>query len=133
MSLPFITLSQNNPPEISNLQAMANLANQTIAVTFDLSDSDGDLMTVKVFLSADDGKSHVAHVVSATGDIGSNITSGTGKSVTLTYNNDSLLASAQGNVSAQFKVKVVATDGHAVPMQEIISQVDSLSVYNDML
>jgi len=133
LTLPFIALSQNNPPEISNLQAMANLANQTIAVTFDLSDPDGDMMTLNVYVSADDGKSHVAHVVSATGDIGANIASGTGKSVTITYNNDSLLTSAQGNVLAQFTVKVVATDGHAVPMQEIISQVDSLSVYNDML
>ena len=131
--IPFFTIAQNNPPEISNVQATANLSNQTISVTFDLSDPDGDLMTVNVFLSADDGKSHVAHLVSATGDIGANIAAGTGKAVTLSYNNDSLLASAQGNIQANFSIKVVATDGHSVPMQEIISQVDSLSVYNDML
>lgn len=133
ISLPFLAFSQNNPPVISNLQATANLANQTISVTFDLSDPDGDLMSVDVFVGADGGKSHVARGTSISGDVGVNIGSGTGKSVSITYNNDSLLASAQGNVLAQFTVKVVATDGKTIPMQEIISQVDSLSVYNDML
>lgn len=124
-------LAQNSSPVVTITSTQSDTANHTVTINFDVVDADNDPLEISAFLSIDSGLTHLVPGVSLSGDVGFPITPGSNKSLVLAYNPDSLAAAAQ-NRNAWSTVKVVATDRKTPDINDIISQIDSASVYADM-
>ena len=123
--------AQNNPPSVQINAITVDTINRSITLDFDLEDIDGDLLEVNAFLSADSGKAHVVSGISVSGDVGFPITPGQNKSLVLNYTTSGL-ASVANQSTPWCTVKIVATDRKRPDIAQMISLIDSASVYADM-
>jgi Peptidase family M28/Secretion system C-terminal sorting domain len=110
--------AQNQYPSISNLSLDFNQDSKVLSIQYDLFDAEGEDMEVRFLVSNNNGESFSIPTQNATGDVGSGITSGTGKSIT--WDATGLLPMTGG-----YQVKLVADDGFITDIQSIVDQVDS--------
>ncbi|MFA6228503.1 MAG: Ig-like domain-containing protein [Patescibacteria group bacterium] len=68
-------------PVVSNIDLTQAPGTGLAAITYDLSDNSGASNTVSLLISADGGLTYTVALTTATGDIGSNVTAGAGKSI----------------------------------------------------
>lgn len=117
--------AQNQAPQITNLDVVSDTVNKKIQITFDLSDVESDDVEVSVGLSDDGGETFLASFTNPTGDIGFPVTPGTGKQIEISY--DTGIAFI-GN----YHVRVVADDRIVPDIADIVAQVDSVRMFNDL-
>ncbi len=98
-------MGQNNPPVVSNVTASQPSTCAAVNITYDLADGDGDPCTVWVAISEDGGTTWNVPGLNITGDVGSGITPGTGKSVVWDARLD-----APGLGGSNYRVRVYADD-----------------------
>jgi hypothetical protein len=94
-------------PEVTNVQASQRTdGSMLVDISYDVSDEDGDSVTISVNVSDDDGFTYTVNATSLTGDLGSEITSGIGKSIVWDAGTD-----VPGVSGTEYRVKVIADDG----------------------
>lgn len=121
ISLSIITLgiSQNSEPEVSFQNVVVDQINETVSITFDLTDTDNDPCTVWLKASTDGGEFYETQDnLDITGDIGQNITPGVSKSILWDYSN---ITGSIFNV----QLKINASDEYQYDIQDFVDQVDS--------
>ncbi len=91
------------PPDVTNVLAVQRPGTKLVDVTYDLYSAGGHTMTVRLYLSDDDGATFPIECVTATGHIGSGITSGTGRQIVWDAGTD-----YPGYVGDDYRVKVTA-------------------------
>ena len=117
MFLLFLTVSlwavegdevENQEPVVSNPLAK-QLDYETVLVTYDVEDADGDLMMVSIKVSDDGGKTFgfTAPMEQLSGDVGEGVSSGKGKEIVWTIAVDDFLHAYGEN----FVIRVLADDG----------------------
>jgi len=119
--------AQNAMPVVSNVQTQADTLNNTVTITYDVADADGDPLEVLVRVSNDSGKVFLYSPANLTGDVGFPVQPGTGKQVVWTYQPGDF-AWYQGG----FMVRVVAKDRKPIDIQAIVDQVDSMRLRTDV-
>ena len=94
-------------PQVTNVQASQRTdGSMLVDISYDVSDEDGDAVTISINVSDDDGFTYTVNAASITGDAGSGITSGTGKSIVWDAGTD-----VPGIYGTEYRVKVIADDG----------------------
>src|SRR3989304_641789 len=94
-------------PEVTNVQASQRTdGSMLVDISYGVTDEDGDSVTISVNVSDDDGFTYTVNATSLTGDLGSGITSGTGKSIVWEAGTD-----VPGVSGTEYRVKVIADDG----------------------
>jgi len=114
--------AQNAIPQVENLTVIVDDVNKEITISFDLTDAEDDLSTISLQASVD-GRNYGVDVSSATGDIGNDIATGMGKSITL---------STVGLPAGALRIRVIADDNVEVDIQSIVDQVDSMMLIEHM-
>jgi formylglycine-generating enzyme required for sulfatase activity len=94
------------PPEVTNVVATQRPGARLVDVTYDLYDSDGDAMTVALYLSPDGGQSFPIECVTVSGHVGPGVVSGVGRLIEWDAGAD-----YPGHVGEDYVVKVTADDG----------------------
>lgn len=122
--LHLLAFAQNQPPQISNVQSVRN--GNVITLNFDLFDAEGDACELRFRAGAVGGVKLNLNTANATGDLGQGIAPGLGKSV-------SWDASAYAAIGPNFRIMLIADDGNTVDLQQLVNQVDSARLYNDMV
>lgn len=117
--------SQNQAPEISNLNAWADTSNSQLHVNFDAADLEGDNLEIQLHLSTNTTNYSII-TNNVTGDIGSAIVPGTGKTITWDYN-----SGTYPNI-LNYKIRVTANDNQPTNIQEIVDRVDTNRLYYDL-
>lgn len=117
--------TQNMPPVLSNVSALADTIFHRLTVTFDVSDAENDTLEVLFSASADSGTYYNLNTSEAWGDIGFPVTAGSGKRIYWHYP-DSL----SGMIPA-FVIKLAADD-RAVDIQQVVSRIDSNRLKQDL-
>lgn len=120
--------SQNQRPEVSNVSLEVDTANHAVLFTFDLADAEGDDLEVQLRVSNDEGLTFLNPVDSLEGDVGYPITAGSQKQITWHYNPDSV----SGQASQMFIGKIIADDKFTIDIAEIIAEVDSTRLVEDL-
>lgn len=119
-----VTLAQNQAPQLTNVQVNVPWQANTLTLTYDLSDAEGDAAEVRLLVSNNGGLSYLVNVGTMSGDVGSNITAGTNKQIV--WNFDTI-----SNIYA-YSLRLVADDGQVPDVQSLVDQVDSVRLYNDL-
>jgi hypothetical protein len=114
--------AQNLPPQVHITGVEVDEAAQTVTLTYDLQDPDEDACTVWLDISLDGGETFLAEDGLLTGDIGPDITPGTGKVIVWTWSETPDIYQAI--------LRVVAEDGHVPDIQAMVDQVDSDRLLN---
>jgi len=91
--------AQNTNPVVSNVSF--TIVSTTATVTYDVTDTEDNSFTVYMEVSENSGADWNFNYGSASGDIGLNVTEGTNKTITWTYN---------GSNSGTMKIKILADD-----------------------
>lgn len=117
--------AQNQPPQIANLNVVSDTVNKKIQITFDLSDAENDDVEISVGFSDDGGETFLAAFTNPTGDVGFPVTPGTGKQIEISYDPGITFI---GN----YIVRVVADDRIVPDIADIVAQVDSVRLFNDL-
>ena len=99
-------LHAQKAPVVSNVRAEQREETSLVDITYDVTDPDGDLMTISVQISSDAGLSYTIFPRSLSGDVGEGIASGTGKLIVWDAAQD-----IPGVWSPLFRVRVTADDG----------------------
>ena len=81
--IPVFAFAQNTLPVITVSSTTVDTANHIIAINFNATDIENDMLDIKVFLSADSGKSYVAPIQLISGDFGYPVTPGNNKTVVI--------------------------------------------------
>lgn len=110
--------SQNNPPAITSITALADTIFHELVVTYDVSDSENDEMEILLSASCDGGILYNLNTSNATGDVGFPVSQGAGKVIVWQYPDSVSLK------VVDFKVKLAADD-RALDIGQIISQIDT--------
>ncbi len=93
-------------PEVSNVSFQQQADGSKIAtITYDVSDADGDTLTIALTVSADGGTSWIVPNRSITGDFGSGILSGNGKTIIWDVGQD-----FPGLGNATYQARIIASD-----------------------
>ena len=71
----------NSPPHVSNVRAGQRSGTKLVDIYYDVTDPDGDLLTISVAVSDDGGATFTVPVLTLTGDVGHGITPGGGKHI----------------------------------------------------
>lgn len=125
--------AQNVAPIVSNVNAIADTTNKMVTITYDVNDAENDLMTVHLTVSGDSGTSFVVLLENVSGDVGSGILSGTAKMIQWTYTDTIAWYLSKGtNNLNNLVARVTAVDTHTVNISDLVAQVDSTRMYNDM-
>lgn len=122
--LGFSAMAQNQPPQISNVQSQLN--GNVLSVSFDLSDPEGDACEVRFRAGASGALQLNFNTNNATGDLGTGIAPGTNKTVSWDF-------SAYAAQGPNFRIMLVADDGHTVDLQQLVNQVDSARLYSHLV
>lgn len=96
----------NQAPVVSNVYAHQRSGTKLVDITYDVSDPDGDLLTISVEVSDDGGSTFTVPAYTFTGDVGSNITPGPGKSIVWNAGVDVPEVCGTG-----YRIKITARDG----------------------
>lgn len=92
-------LAQNTNPVVSNV--IFSITGTTVTVTYDVSDAAQSSVTIIMKVSNDCGATWDYNYGAVSGDIGASVSTGTGKTITWTYN---------GGFEENFKMKIIAND-----------------------
>ena len=125
--------AQNQPPEIAITNVAADTVAKTITVTFNATDADNDPLEISAYLSADSGYAHVANILAITGDVGFPVSAGPNLSLTISYTDAALFQASGQNNQGWVGIKLVASDLQPISVDDMLQDIDSASVYNDML
>jgi len=106
LALTSYTAYSANPQVTNVLASQRTDGSMLVDISYDVSDEDGDSVTISVNISDDDGFTYTVNATSLTGDLGSEITSGTGKSIVWDAGTD-----VPGVSGTEYRVKVIADDG----------------------
>lgn len=106
-SASVLAQDENRAPFVSNIHAEQRTGTKLVDITYDVSDSDGDLLTITVSVS-DDGGSTFSIPAAFTGDVGSGIAPGTGKQIVWDAGAD-----VPEVYVANYRIKITARDGQA--------------------
>ena len=107
--------AQNAAPSVTITNVVVDEGASTVSVSYDLADAENDPSTV-LFKASTDGASFTADVSAVSGDVGAGIAPGNGRTITWNYG---ALPDIYGA-----RILVVADDGHAPSIQEMVEQVD---------
>ena len=114
-------VAQNNPPMIQNLTASPDYSNNTITINFELTSGALDEMKTSLLVSKDEGQTFEEITTNVSGDIGFPIMEGS-KQVVWTA----------ADFSFQHLIKVVVEDTQPIDIQELVNQVDTTRLWNDL-
>jgi hypothetical protein len=92
-------------PVVSNVQAVQEEGSFDVTITYDLVDVDSDSLWVHVYLSLDGGATWPVLCTSVTGDVGPDVSPGSGRSIVWRARDD-----VPGVMSATSSIRVVAND-----------------------
>lgn len=101
------------PPEISNVRASQRDGTKLVDIYYDAADADGDLLTVRIEVSDNDGARYSVPAFTLSGDIGEGIEPGTGKHIVWDAGTD-----WDGEYSDLMRVMVFAVDAQGYPGME---------------
>jgi len=107
-----VYFAQNTSPVVSNVSF--NYDGAHVTVTYDVTDAEQSTVTIRMKVSTDGGSSWGYNYGTATGDIGENISTGTGKTITFDFSNN----------NATLKIRIIAYD-------ETAGGTDCGKVYDD--
>lgn len=117
--------AQNQYPEIDNLTVVLDENTQIVTISYDLFDTENELMDIHFLVSNDGGISYTIDTQNATGDVGTSIASGNDKNIS--WDASGLLATNE-----DYQVKLVADDRYPIDIQSIVDQVDSNRIYDNL-
>jgi hypothetical protein len=106
LALTSYTAYSANPQVTNVLASQRTDGSMLVDISYDLSDEDGDSVTISVSVSDDDGLSYDVNATSFIGDTGTEITPGTGKTTVWDAGTD-----LPGVYGTEYRVKVIADDG----------------------
>jgi hypothetical protein len=112
------TLALAAPPEISNVAASQRNGTKLVDITYDAADPDGDLLTIRIEVSDNDGRTYSVPAFALTGDIGEGVAPGAGKHIVWDAGTD-----WDGEYSDLMRVMVFAVDAQGYPGMEWGSEV----------
>lgn len=117
-------IAQNVPPVITNVSCLADTVDDRLIVYYDVADNENDDVDVIFRVSDNAGYTYIYNTANAVGDVGYPTTPGQGKILVWDY-------SGVADIT-QFKVKLVADDRVPISIQDIVDQVDSTRIMNDL-
>lgn len=120
----------NDPPEVTNVLAIVDIGNEFVLFSYDLLDAEQDEIEITLKVSSDSGQTHTVPVDSVEGDIGYPITPGKGKQI-IWYYDPETISFDEESVDG-FIAKIIADDLQEVDIQELVDEVDSLNLRNDL-
>lgn len=97
-------------PVVSNVTAVQRAGTKLVDITYNVADSDGDTLKIRVEISDNAGTLYSVPAFSFTGAVGDTVTPGNGKTIVWDAGVD-----WDGEYSDQMKVKVIATDAKGFP------------------
>ncbi|MEO5715001.1 MAG: SUMF1/EgtB/PvdO family nonheme iron enzyme [Luteolibacter sp.] len=97
-------------PEVTNVTAVQRAGTKFVDITYNVADSDGDTLKIRVEVSDNAGTIYSVPAFSFTGAIGDAVTPGNGKTIVWNAGVD-----WDGEYSDQMRVKVIATDSKGFP------------------
>lgn len=112
---------QNQPPQLSNVNVSNTDVPGQLAIRYDLKDNDDESVSVSLELIASDGEIIWPKSNMLTGDIGSGIIPGKRKLLIYDYGNQLV-------GSADYKLRLIADDGHEADLAQLIDQVNQKDV-----
>lgn len=118
------SIAQNQIPQISNLNATLQGGSEML-ITYDLMDNESDDVEIIFRVSDNNGETFDVNTDLATGDLGYPISPGMGKSIVWNY--ESAI-----QVEGSYQIMLVADDQITIDIQEIVDQVDSVSLRADL-
>lgn len=98
--------SQNTAPVVSNIDHSYNSETGVITITYDVNDSEENIVSILIEVSDDGGQSYDYACTQVSGDIGANVNTGTGKSIIWQHDFEHSSAPSGDN----FIIKIVADD-----------------------
>lgn len=101
------------PPEITNVKASQRDGTKLVDIYYDAADADGDLLTIRIEVSDNDGARYSVPAFTLSGDIGEGIEPGTGKHIVWDAETD-----WDGEYSDLMRVMVFAVDAQGYPGME---------------
>jgi len=102
--------SQNQSPTVTNVTfTQRSDASLNVDINYDVNDAEGDLMTITMQVSNDNGATWNFSCDSISGDVGSNISSGTNKHIVWDFKSEH-----PETFGDQFRIKIIADDGGVV-------------------
>jgi len=105
----------NSIPQVENFSVSQRLdGSQLVDILYDVSDADGDTLTVTMQASNDDGITWTLNCEMLSGDFGENIMAGTGKQIVWDFG-----AEHPGSFSENYKVRLYIED-HYVEQSDMI-------------
>ena len=114
-----IAVAQNQAPTISNFTS--SIQGKTYTYNFLLQDAENDICNIEIKAFLKDGnKIYPVSNINATGDLGQNFSGGL-KTISWTP-----------SVSGEYIVKIIASDSNAFDIQQIVDQVDTIRLYNQL-
>ena len=123
LGLSVASVAQNQVPAISNVSVVAPWNTGQVLIDYDVADNENDNLDIKIAFSAD-GENNVVSTGTVTGDVGFPIVPGTGKHIVWNYDTIS-------NVTA-YSIRLIADDRQVPSIQDIVDQVDSVLLRNDL-
>jgi len=102
--------SHAGPPVVTNVVASQRANTKLVDIRYDVSDTDNDLLKVRIEISHDGGNTYAVPALNLTGDIGAGITPGADKLIVWNAGID-----WDGEFSETMRVKVIASDGKGFP------------------
>ena len=103
----------NHEPVVTNVYVQQRWGTRLIDITYDVEDADDDLLEITVECSNDGGENYTIIPTSVTGDVGKDITPGSGKKIV--WDVGVGMPSTRGD---QFRMRVIADDGKTPPVPE---------------
>jgi|GEM_PF-803316 len=94
------------PPVVSNVRAAQIAGTKNIEVLYDVSDADGDLLTIAMQVSGDAGQTYSIPATALSGHIGTGVASGANRRIIWNAGSD-----WNGQLVSNGKVRVTASDG----------------------
>lgn len=110
LTLGALTTAQAALPVVSNVNSTQRSGTKLVDITYDVADDDSDPLKVRVEISSDSGANYSVPAFSLTGDIGDNVTPGTGKAIVWDAEAD-----WDGEYSDEMRIKVIASDAQGLP------------------
>jgi hypothetical protein len=126
ISYIFSGVCQNSKPEIIFQNVVIDQINETVSITYDLTDNENDLCSVWLKSSIDGDEFYeTLDNMNIIGDIGQNINPGASKSLVWDY---STMTSSIFNV----QLKLNTSDGFDYDIQDFVDQVDSNELISNL-
>jgi formylglycine-generating enzyme required for sulfatase activity len=102
--------AQAAPPVVSNVRATQIAGTKNVEILYDVSDADGDLLTIAIQVSGDAGQTYTIPATALSGNIGAGVTSGVNRRIVWNAGAD-----WNGQFVSNAKVRVTANNGTSPP------------------